>query len=130
GGVQDEAMYARRAALLDKAGDKVGLTALYDELKRGATTPNPLRRLLLGQLAELLDRHEEALAWYANVPGDRMQGAARLRAASVLHAMGKTPQAYDALHAIQADPALGEDERRDGYLLEAELRQKGADAGG
>ena len=129
-GAQDEAMYARRAALLDKAGDKVGLTALYEELKRGATTPNPLRRLLLGQLAELLERHEEALAWYANVPGERMQGAARLRAASVLHAMGKAPQAYDALQAIQADSALAEDERRDGYLLEAELRLKAADASG
>lgn len=129
-GAQDEAMYARRAALLDKAGDKVGLTALYEELKRGATTPNPLRRLLLGQLAELLERHEEALAWYANVPGERMQGAARLRAASVLHAMGKAPQAYDALQAIQADSALAEDERRDGYLLEAELRLKATDASG
>lgn len=129
-GAQDEAMYARRAALLDKAGDKAGLTALYEELKRGATTPNPLRRLLLGQLAELLERHEEALAWYANVPGERMQGAARLRAASVLHAMGKAPQAYDALQAIQADSALAEDERRDGYLLEAELRLKAADASG
>ncbi len=129
-GAQDEAMYARRAALLDKAGDNVGLTALYEELKRGATTPNPLRRLLLGQLAELLERHEEALSWYANVPGERMQGAARLRAASVLHAMGKAPQAYDALQAIQADSALAEDERRDGYLLEAELRLKAADASG
>ena len=129
-GAQDEAMYARRAALLDKAGDKAGLGALYEELKRGATTPNPLRRLLLGQLAELLARHEEALAWYANVPGDRMQGAARLRAASVLHAMGRAPQAYDALHAIQADAALVEDERRHGYLLEAELRQKATDAAG
>lgn len=129
-GAQDEAMYARRAALLDKAGDRAGLTALYDELKRGATTPNPMRRLLLGQLAELLGRHDEALAWYANVPGERMQGAARLRAANVLHAMGRAQQAHDALHAIQADAALGEDERRDGYLLEAELRQKAGDAGG
>ena len=129
-GAQDEAVYARRAALLDKAGDRAGLTALYDELKRGATTPNPMRRLLLGQLAELLERHDEALAWYANVPGERMQGAARLRSANVLHAMGRSQQAYEALHAIQADAALAEDERRDGYLLEAELRQKGKDANG
>lgn len=129
-GAQDEAAYARRAALLDKAGDKTGLTALYDELKRGATTPNPMRRLLLGQLAELLERYDEALEWYAKVPGERMQGAARLRAAGVLHAMGRSQQAYDALHAIQADAALAEDERRDGYLLEAELRQKAKDANG
>ncbi len=129
-GAQDEAMYARRAALLDKAGDKAGLAALYDELKRGATAPNPMRRLLLGQLAELLERYDEALDWYAKVPGERMQGAARLRAANVLHAMGRPAQAYEALHALQADAVLADDERRDGYLLEAELRQKAKDADG
>lgn len=127
-GAQDEAMYARRAALLDKAGDKAGLTALYEELKRGATTPNPMRRLLLGQLAELLERHDEALDWYAKVPGERMQGAARLRSANVLHAMGRPAQAFEVLRALQADPALADDDRRDGYLLEAELRQKAKDA--
>lgn len=126
-GPQEDATYARRAALLDKAGDKAGLVALYDELKRGATTPNPMRRLLLGQLAELLERYDEALAWYANVPGAQAQGMARLRTASVLHAMGRTVQAYDALRAIQADAALDDDARRDGYLLEAELRQKDKD---
>ncbi len=127
-GAQDEAMYARRAALLDKAGDKAGLTALYEELKQGATTPNPMRRLLLGQLAELLERHDEALDWYAKVPGERMQGAARLRSANVLHAMGRPAQAFEVLRALQADPALADDDRRDGYLLEAELRQKAKDA--
>lgn len=129
-GAQDEAMYARRAALLDKAGDKAGLAALYDELKRGATAPNPMRRLLLGQLAELLARYDEALDWYAKVPGERMQGAARLRAANVLYAMGRPAQAFDALRAIQADAVLADDERRDGYLLEAELHQKAKDADG
>lgn len=123
-GAQDDASYARRAALLDKAGDKTGLAALYDELKRGATSPNPMRRLLLGQLAELLERYDEALGWYANVPGEQAQGMARLRAASVLHAMGRAAQAYESLRAIQSDAALDDDAHRDGYLLEAELRQK------
>jgi predicted Zn-dependent protease len=128
-GAQDDAVYARRAMLLDKAGDKAGLAALYDELKRGATTPNPVRRLLLGQLAELLERYQDALDWYAKVPDERMQGPARLRSANVLHAMGRTEAAFAALHALQADAALDEDGRRDAYLLEAELRQKdGADA--
>jgi len=128
-GAQDDAVYARRAMLLDKAGDKAGLAALYDELKRGATTPNPVRRLLLGQLAELLERYQDALDWYAKVPDERMQGPARLRSANVLHAMARTEAAFAALHALQADAALDEDGRRDAYLLEAELRQKdGADA--
>lgn len=128
-GAQDDAVYARRAMLLDKAGDKAGLAALYEELKRDATTPNPVRRMLLGQLAELLGRYQDALDWYAKVPDERMQGPARLRSANVLHAMGRAQDAFAALHALQADAALDEDGRRDAYLLEAELHRKdGADA--
>ncbi len=123
-GAQDETSFAQRAALLDKAGDKAGLDALYAELKRDATDPNPVRRLLLGQVAELLERYDEALAWYASAPGQRAQGIARLRSANVLHAMGRPPQAYAELRALQADAALDEDARRDAYMLEAELHAK------
>ena len=52
---------------------------------------------------------------------------ARMRAANVLHAMQRPQQAFDALHAIQADAGLRDDDRRDGYLLEAELRLKDKD---
>ncbi|MEF9978640.1 MAG: tetratricopeptide repeat protein [Thermomonas sp.] len=129
-GAQDDASHAQRAMLLDKAKDKAGLAALYEELKREATHPNPMRRLLLGQLAELLERYEDARGWYANVPGEGVQGIARLRGASVLHAMGRQPAAYEELRAIQSDATLEEEARRDGYLLEAELRLKDKDAAG
>ena len=130
-GEQDDASHAQRALLLDKAGDRAGLAQLYDDLRRDATRPNPRRRLLLGQVAELLERNEEALEWYGNVPGGAgEQSIARLRAASVLHAMGRVPMAYEAIRAIQADATLPEDTRRDGYLLEAELRAKDKDAAG
>jgi tetratricopeptide (TPR) repeat protein len=129
-GPQDEASHSQRAVLLDKAGDKAGLAALYEELKREATRPNPMRRLLLGQVAELLERFEEALSWYANVPGEDAQGIARLRSASVMYQLQRKPQAYDALRAIQSDVTLGEETQRDAYLLEAELRLKDKDAVG
>lgn len=129
-GPQDDTSYARRADLLDGLGDKDGLAALYAELKAGATQPNPMRRLLLGQVAELLQRYDEALAWYASVPGSRAQALARLRAVGVRHAMGQVAKAYDEVHALQSDAALDDDARRDAYLMEAELRQKDADAAG
>ena len=129
-GAQDESSYAQRAALLDKAKDKAGLATLYDELRREATRPNPMRRLLLGQVAELLERYEEALAWYANVPGEQAQGIARLRSANVMFQLQRKPQAYEALRAIQSDATLEEDAQRDAYLLEAELRLKDKDAVG
>ncbi|MDE2408477.1 MAG: tetratricopeptide repeat protein [Xanthomonadaceae bacterium] len=126
-GEQDDASYAQRAALLDMAKDKAGMAALYAEVKQGATEPSPSRRLLLGQLAEALEHYDDALGWYANVPGQQSQGVARMRTANVLHAMQRKPQAFDTLHAVQADAALSEEDRRDGYLMEAELRQKDKD---
>lgn len=129
-GDQDESSYAQRAFLLDKAHDTAALGALYEELKRGATNPNPLRRLLLGQVAELLKRYDEALSWYASVPGERLQPQVRLRRANVLHAMGDGKAAYAALHAIESDAALDEDARRNGYQLEADLRHKDDDVAG
>ena len=129
-GPQDEISYSQRAALLDKAKDKVALAALYEELKGGATRPDPMRRLLLGQLAELLERHEEALAWYANVPGEQAQAIARLRSANVLYAMQRKQEAFDVLRAMQSQAALDEDAQRNAYLLEAELRLKDKDAAG
>lgn len=129
-GPQDDITYGQRAALLDKAKDRVALAALYEELKDGATRPDPMRRLLLGQLAELLARFDEALAWYGNVPGEQAQSIARLRSANVLHAMQRKQEAFDALRAMQSQAALDQDAQRDAYLLEAELRIKDKDVAG
>ncbi|GAB1408320.1 tetratricopeptide repeat protein [Thermomonas brevis] len=127
-GPQDDNLLGYRARLLDLAGDKDALSRLYEELKRDASRPSPPRRLLLGQVAELLERHQEALDWYANIPGS--PGVARLQAANVLHAMGRHAEAYEAARALQADALLEDELRRAGYLLEAELRAKDKDAAG
>lgn len=129
-GPQDEARFGQRAFLLDKAKDSKGLAALYDELKAGATHPLPSRRLLLGQVAEYLGRNEEALDWYGNVPGGEAQAVARLRRASVLHALGRQPAAFEALRALQSDVTVEDEARRNAYLLEAELHLKDGDAAG
>jgi len=130
-GPQDESTRAQRAAFLDEAKDTAGLSSLYDELKRDATHPDPLRRLLLGQVAERLERFEEALGWYGNVPGgEEVQGIARLRSANVMFQLKRTQAAYDALRTMQSEAALEDDARRDAYLLEAELRLKDKDAAG
>ena len=129
-GPQDESSYAQRASLLDKANDKDGLAKLYEEAKREATKPDPSRRLLLGQLAEVLERHDEALAWYASVPGEPARAIARLRSANVLFALNRKQEAFASLHAVQSEAAVEDDTRRDAYLLEADLRLKDKDAAG
>jgi tetratricopeptide (TPR) repeat protein len=129
-GPQDEQSYRLRAALLAEAEDKAALAALYDELKRDSARPDPSRRLLLGQVAEFLDHHAEALQWYEGVPGGPERWTARLRSANVQHELGRKAEAYEALRVLQGDAAVEEDARRDAYLLEAELRARDQDAAG
>jgi tetratricopeptide (TPR) repeat protein len=126
-GPQDDQTYGFRASLLAKAEDKAALGRLYEELKRDSSNPDPNRRLLLGQVAEFLERHAEALEWYRSVPGGSQRWTARLRGANVLHELGRGNEAYDELRKLQGDAVVEEDARRDAYLLEAELRQKDKD---
>ncbi len=129
-GPQDEQTYALRASLLARAQDKPALTRLYEELGRDAAKPDPQQRLLLGQVAEFLDRNDEALEWYRGVPGGLQRWSARLRAASVLHELKRADEAYRSLRELQSDASAPEEARRDGYLMEAALRQKdGNDVG-
>ena len=123
-GPQDDQSYRLRASLLAKAENKPALVALYDELKQDSASPDPSRRLLLGQTAEFLERHEEALDWYRSVAGGPARAQARLRIAKVLHDLKRNDEAYADLRALQSDASVDDDARRDGYLLEAELRSE------
>nr|WP_240635215.1 tetratricopeptide repeat protein [Lysobacter enzymogenes] len=129
-GPQDDQTYALRASYLARADDKPTLTALYDELSASATKPDPARRLLLGQLAEYLERYDEALGWYRGVPGGPQRELARLRAANMLHKLKRADEAYGALRAIQSDASAEDDTRRDAYILEANLRAEDKNIGG
>lgn len=123
-GPQDERSYTLRAAYLAQADDKAGVGKVYDELKRDSAAPDPDRRLLLGQIAEFIERYDEALEWYTTVPGGPQRWQARLRAATVLHKLKRADEAYARLRGLQTDADAEEDTRRDGYLLEAELRKE------
>lgn len=129
-GPQDTLVYGLRAQLLAKADDTEALTALYEELKQavdGAAQPTPFspdRRLLLGQMAEFLKRHEEALAWYRSVPAGEQRAEARLRAINTLFDLERKDEAFAEARRLQADASVVDGARRDAYLMEAELRHK------
>ncbi len=127
---QDERSYTLRAAYLAQADDKAGVGKVYDELKRDSAAPDPQRRLLLGQIAEFIERHDEALDWYASVPGGPQRWQARLRSTTVLHKLKRADEAFARLRALQTDADAEEETRRDAYLLEAELRKEDANANG
>ena len=126
-GPQDDQTYALRASLLARAEDKTALVDLYDELRRTASKPDPQRRLLLGQMAEFLERFDEALDWYRGVPGGPQRWPAKLRSANVLHELERADEAYASLHEVQTDAAAPDSTRRDAYLLEAVLHEEAGD---
>ena len=126
-GPQDRHVQALRASLLAKAEDREALAGLYDELRRGAANPEPGYRLLLGQVAEFLDLHAQALEWYESVAGGEARLQARLQATRVLHELGRRDEAFDALHRLQADGSINDEARRAAYLVEGELRARDRD---
>ena len=133
-GPQDTLTYGLRAQLLAKADDKTALGALYEELKQAGkdqpTQYSPDRRLLLGQMAEFLDRHEDALGWYRSVPAGEQRAEARLRAIKTLFDLKRKDEAFAEARALQGDASVEDGTRRDAYLMEVELRQQdGQDAG-
>lgn len=127
-GPQDTLTYGLRAQLLAKADDKAALNTLYEELKKtGADQPtqySPDRLLLLGQMAEFLEKREEALAWYRSVPAGEQRAEARLRTLKALFDLGRKDEAFAEARKLQGDAAVEDSTRRDAYLMEAELRQQ------
>ena len=124
-GPQDDYTYAARAAYAARANDKALIEPLYKELK-ALPEPRPGSRLnLLGELAELLDRKSEALAWYNQVPvDDEHSFEAQMRSALLLNDEGKMDTALSLIHQLQA--RAGDDSKQlgDAFLLEAEMLTK------
>lgn len=120
-GPQNDNTYILRASYLAQADDKAGVAAVYEELKRESASPNPGRRLLLGQVAEFIGRQDDALDWYASVPGGPQRWQARLRTAPVLHKLGRIDEAHARIRDIQSDATAADETRRDAYLLQADL---------
>ena len=129
-GPQDVQTWGMRASLLAKEKDDAALSTLYAELSRQANKPDPAQRLLLGKIAEYLKRPAEAVDWYHSVPGGEELTEARLRAANAQYLVGRPELAFAEVRAIQSDATVDDEARRDAYLLEAELRQRGNDLPG
>lgn len=122
-GEQDLRSLRARAGFLNTAKDSVALARLYDETKAAARGDSDDEwMLLLGQLAEALQRHDEALDWYRAVATGAARDQAQVRIAVVLDARGDFAAAMDQLAALQADPQIDGEVRRDSFLLEAGLR--------
>jgi tetratricopeptide (TPR) repeat protein len=120
-GPQDDSIIGTRAALLARSEQEDALLALYAEVKGLDKQPPPARRLLLGQLAELVERDAEALDWYGGVVELPHRARAQLRVAVLLARGGDLDRAQRGLRDLQLDAEADGEAVRDAYLLEAEL---------
>ncbi len=121
-GPQDDVTYAARAAYAARADDKAALTSLYRELDNDKSARTGSRLFLLGQVAELLEKREDALAWYREIgEDDEHWFDAQTREAVVQDQLGRTDQALEFLRELQAQ--TGEDSVQLGnvFMLEADL---------
>lgn len=129
-GPQGDYTYQLRAALLARAEDNTALGGLYDELAKDSSEPDPDRRLLLGQIAQVLKRPQQALDWYRSVPGGPQRTEARLRIANSLYELGRKDEALAEAAKLQGDASLDDNARIGAYVLESELRRKNEDDAG
>jgi tetratricopeptide (TPR) repeat protein len=121
-GVQDADTYAVRAALAARKNDKAALAKIYADIKRGPEAVRTDSAYLLGQLAEMLDRKEEALDWYAEVSGDDEHAFdAAARSAIVLQSQDKGSEAHEVVAQLQTAYADQPEQLRKAFVLDAEL---------
>jgi tetratricopeptide (TPR) repeat protein len=124
-GPQDDITYGARAAYAARADDKPALQALYRELNADKSARAGNRLYLLGQVAEMIEKRDEALAWYRTISDDDEHWFdAQLREAVVLDQLGSTQAALDFLHQLQSQTAEDSEQLGSAYLLEADLLRK------
>ncbi len=120
GGAQDSDTYALRAALAARANDRPALDRLYKQLMAQPEQQRVDNAYLLGQLAELQGRKDEALDWYGQVDDDHEFEAA-MRSALILQSQGKSADAHEQLEQLQTDYLDQPPLLRRAYEADAEL---------
>ncbi|MFC5741985.1 tetratricopeptide repeat protein [Dyella tabacisoli] len=121
-GPQDTDTYTLRAALAARANDTKSLSRLYTQLQHSPESVRSGSAYLLGQLAEMQGRKDEALTWYGQVPdGDDHAFDADLRSAVLMHALGKPEQAHEELAQMQVDYLDQPTQLQRVYAVDAEL---------
>lgn len=121
-GPQDVGTYQLRAALAARRNDTAALATLYQQVQRAPAKVREHAAYLLGQLAEMLHKNSEALAWYGQVDDDDPHAFdADLRSAVLLQAQGRGAAAHELLNQLQLDYLDQPAQLRQAWQLDAEL---------
>jgi Flp pilus assembly protein TadD len=121
-GPQDSDTSSMRAALAARANDTRTINRLYGQLQHSPEDVRQGSAYLLGQLAEMLDKKEEALKWYDQVADDDDHAFdADLRSAVLLQDLGRSAEAHEQLAQMQTDYLDQPAQLRRTYEVDAEL---------
>jgi tetratricopeptide (TPR) repeat protein len=121
-GPQNAQTYAMRAALAASAKDDKSLEQVYKQLSQAPDDVRTASAYLLGQLAEVLGRKDEALKWYDQVPDDDDHAFdADLRTAILLQDLGRSAEAHQQLAEMQTDYLDQPAQLRRAYEVDADL---------
>lgn len=121
-GPQNAQTYALRAALAANAKDNKTLELVYKQLSQSPDNVRNASAYLLGQLAEVLGRKDEALKWYDQVPDDDDHAFdADLRSAILLQDLGRSAEAHQQLAEMQTDYLDQPAQLRRAYEVDADL---------
>jgi tetratricopeptide (TPR) repeat protein len=121
-GPQNAQTYAMRAALAASAKDDKSLAQVYQQLSQAPDDVRTASAYLLGQLAEVLGRKEDALKWYDQVPDDDDHAFdADLRTAIILQDLGRSAEAHQQLAEMQTDYLDQPAQLRRAYEVDADL---------
>jgi tetratricopeptide (TPR) repeat protein len=121
-GPQNAQTYAMRAALAASAKDDKSLEQVYKQLSQAPDDVRTASAYLLGQLAEVLGRKEDALKWYDQVSDDDDHAFdADLRTAILLQDLGRSAEAHQQLAEMQTDYLDQPAQLRRAYEVDADL---------
>jgi tetratricopeptide (TPR) repeat protein len=117
----DDLVVQAQVAYAARSEDPADLRAAYVALN-ALPEPRPALRLkLLGTVAELLGKREEAIAWLRSVADGSEQAEAWLRAAVLLNESGKYPEALELLRSLRGKGTSGRSELVSSYLIEGNI---------
>jgi tetratricopeptide (TPR) repeat protein len=117
----DDLVVQAQVAYAARSEDPADLSAAYVALK-ALPEPRPALRLkLLGTVAELLGKREEAIAWLRSVADGPEQAEAWLRAAVLLNESEKYTEALELLHSLRGKGGSGRSELVSSYLIEGHI---------
>lgn len=125
GGPQDQTTFAARAAYAARADDKALLGAIYREVLADKGERDGTRLLLLGQLAELIEKRAAAIDWYRAISErDDNYFEAQQRLAIVLDQSDRLDEALKVLQRLATSVNGEPDQQREVWLLQADLLGK------